>query len=338
MAQAVPLVRAIALLPTLRWLGRHGMPVETMLRRHQLDLAPELPPTRPVPLLKVADLLRDVAREAGPDVPCRIVEESADIDLVQVGRVALGSRTPAEALARIATAIPYFCSHELLSIDATQDSLVVHHAYGAPFDRESLHLMSQYALAVLDRICAMTGAPRPRFLRADLPAHPDFGVAHLEPWFDANRVTGNNTKSLSVTLDRGVAQRSFPRRSRDRTEQFARMGLQPLRGDGGFSQSVRILLAAILEDEETAPSLGRAAEAAGMSTRTFQRRLREENQGFKQLLDEVRQHRAVSLVTAGHEPIGRVARRLGYARPTSLNRSMMRWTSNTPTGFRKETV
>ncbi len=128
-------------------------------------------------------------------LPFRIVAESDDIDLVQVGRVALGARTPADALARVSFSLPYFCSHELLGLEIEEDSVLVRHAYGARFDGETLHLMSQYALAVLDRICAMSGAPAPRLLWAELPAHPDLGVAHLERWFGIDVVAGTDNEN-----------------------------------------------------------------------------------------------------------------------------------------------
>ena len=334
MAQAIPLVRAMASLPSLRWLDRHRIPAEPMLRRHGLSSLTYCAPMRPVPLLKIGALLRDIAREAGPDAPCRIVAESDDADLVQIGRVALGALTPADAIARISSALPYFCSHELLSLEVKEDGVLVHHAYGARFDGETLHLMSQYALAVLDRICAMSGAPAPRLSRAELPAHPDLGVAHLERWFGLGIVAGTNTRGLTAILPKAVAERRFPRYSRDRSEELKRARLEPLRNAGGFSELVRILLAAILEDEEKIPSVAQVAEASGMTSRTFQRRLNEENRTFKGLLDDVRQERALHLVTDGDEPIGHVASRLGYSRPTSLNRSMMRWTGKNPTAFR----
>lgn len=334
MAQAIPLVRAMALLPSLRWLGRHDVPAEKMLRRHGLFSVTSCTPTRPIPLLKVGALLRDIAGESGPDAPCRIVAESDDADLVQVGRVALGATTPAEALARISFALPYFCSHELLSLEAEEDRVLVRHAYGASFDGETLHLMSQYALAVLDRICAMSGAAAPRIAHAELPAHPEFDVAHLEAWFGVGTLAGTDTRTLTAILRKSVAERRYPRYSRDRSNELKRSGLEHLRNDGGFSESVRTLLSAMLEDEETVPSLARIAEASGMSSRTFQRRLNEENRTFKGLLDEVRQERARRLVAYGEEPISRVASRLGYSRPTSLNRSMMRWTGRNPTAFR----
>lgn len=335
MAQAIPLVRAIALLPTLRWLKTRDLPVESMLRAHGLTRVMYCGPFRPVPLLQVGALLGDIAGHVGSDAACKIVSEADEMDLVQVGRVALGTQTPAEALTRISMALPYFCSHELLSLDIGTHETVVRHAYGARFDAGNLHLMSQYALAVLDRICAMSGAAQPRFLRAEIPPHPARGVAHLERWFGAGVVFASDSGSLCVTLPNSVGGRRFARYSRDRSAELARAGLQPLRNDGGFADSVRTLLTAMLEDDEGLPVLGDVAEAAGLSRRTFQRRLQEEKRSFKSLLDEVRKEQAAHLIADGTEPISAVAFRLGYAQPTSLNRSMMRWTGRSPSSFRR---
>lgn len=335
MAQAIPLVRAIALLPALRWLKSHDVAVEGMLQSRGLARVMFCSPFRPVPLLQVGALLGDIAAQVGPDAPCQIVAETNDMDLVQVGRVALGTHTPAEALTRISMALPYFCSHELLSLEIGERVTVVRHAYGTRFNPVNLHLMCQYALAVLDRICAMSGASRPRLIRAEIPAHPIHAVDHLAPWFGDGVVVPGRMESLTVTLRNDVAGRRFPRYTRDRSAELARAGLQPLRNQGGFSDSVRTLLAAILEDEEGLPAIGDVAEAAGMSRRTFQRRLQEENRSFKSLLDEVRLQQAERLIAEGAEPISTVAFRLGYSQPTSLNRSMMRWKGRSPSAVRR---
>lgn len=335
MAQAIPLVRAIGLLPTLGWLEANKLPVESMLRQHGLASVQFCNPMRPVPLLKVGRLLNDIAGRIGPDAACQIVSETSDRDLVQVGRVALGTRTPTEALMRISFALPYFCSHELLSLDAGDDRLVIRHTYAVQFDTETLHLMSQYALAVLDRICAMSGAIGPRLSRVEMPAHPDHGIAHLESWFGNGLVRPNNVGSLRVTIPGSVANRRFDRYARDRSAELERTGLQPLRNDAGFANSVRLLLGTMLEDEEDLPSIGDVADAAGLSSRTFQRRLQAENQSFKGLLDEVRRERAIRLIADGCETVGTIATRLGYSRPTSLNRSMLRWTGHSPTSHRR---
>ena len=335
MAKAIPLVRAISLIPSVRWLERQNQPVAELLSSAGLPVSSLSNPMRPVPLLKVGELLRLIAQEFGPDVACRIVAETDEIDLVQIGRVALGTGTPLEALTRISFALPYFCSHELLSVEDTGGDIVVRHAYGAQFDDEVLHLMSQYALAVLDRICQMSGALAPRIDASELPAHPACGVAHLDRWFGDGRVAAAEGRTLMAVLLRAVAIRRFPRYSRDRSAELARAELQPLHVADGFAGSVRTLLSAMLEFEDAMPTVDLVAEAAGLSSRTFQRRLKEENSSFTDLLDEVRQKRAERLVAEGKEPIARVARRLGYAHPTALNRSMMRWTGMNPSEFRK---
>ena len=333
MAQAIPLVRAIALVPTLRWLCTNGFPVEAMLERRGLPNVLHGNPFRPVPLLNVGRLLRDIAEHIGPDAACRIIAETNDRNLVQVGRVALGTNTPHDALMRISAALPFFCSHELLNAEIADNGVVVRHSYGVGFDPETLHLMSQYALAVLDRICAMSGASAPRLRDIEIPGHPGLGAQHLDGWF-RTEVATCRSRSLHAIVPNEIAQRPFPRPARDRSAELARLGLTPLRGAGGFAVSVNMLMAAMIEDEEASPTLRQVATAAGLSTRTFQRRLHEEGSSFKSLLDETRREHAIRLISDGQTVAG-AAGRLGYSRPTSLNRSMMRWEGCSPTTYRQ---
>ncbi len=335
MAHAIPLVRAISLLPALRWLNRQGLQSKEILGNNGMAGAPYFDPLRPIPLLKAGALLRDISARVGPDAPCRIVSDTGDLELVQVGRVALGTTTPAEALGRISAALPFFCSHELLNIEAGETGCVVRHAYGARFDAETLHLMSQYALAVLDRICAMSGAAAPRITRAALPPHPEFGVSHLEPWFGEGRVAASTSGALMVTVPNTVALRHFPKFSRDRSAELARFDLKPLRTGGGFADSVRTLVGAMLDDGDGVPEIGQLADSAGISARTAQRWLKDEGTSFKAILDDARREQATRLVSHGDEPISAVAGRLGYSKQSSLHRSMLRWTGQSPSAYRK---
>lgn len=87
-----------------------------------------------------------------------------------------------------------------------------------------------------------------------------------------------------------------------------------------------MVLEYILEDEGAVPSVARVADAAGLSPRSLQRRLQQEQHSFKSLLDQVRQAQAQRLIAESAETVTSVADRLGYAQPTSLNRAMLRWT------------
>lgn len=332
MAHAVPMVRAMSLVPAVRWLEANGRPVETLLRSADLLSAPFGDPLRPVPLLKVGALLRSIAQAEGPDIACRIVAEAGIVELALLGRVALGTRTPEEALFRIAAALPLFCSHEHLSVQPTADGFQIRHSYAVRFDPETEHLMLQYAAAMADRLCSMTGARPPRLMRIEIPPHPSSGVTHLHRWF-GDAVVAREGHAIGILVQRDVFQRPFPTIARDRMLGKRPPEMVPLRGDGSFSGSARTMLSSMLDDR--VPTIADLAAASGTSVRTLQRWLEAEGTSFSMLLEQVRKSRALQRLSIGGDAIGTVASELGYARQASLTRAMRRWTGSPPTRFRE---
>lgn len=326
------MIRAMSLIPAVRWLSAHGLPVDRMLHVAGLSSAPFGDPLRPVPLLSVGVLLRALAHAEGPDVPCRIVAEASTLELALLGRVALGTRSPSEALGRIAAALPLFCSHEHLSLHPRPGGLQLRHSYPVNFDAETEHLMLQYAVAMADRLCGMTGVGSPRLARIEIPPHPESGVEHLRKRFGA-AIVAKPGRAISISIDSNVADRPFPNVARDRMLGKRPRGMVPLRGDGSFAGSARVMLSSMLEDG--VPSLEQLAAASGTSVRTLQRRLREEETSFAALLEEVRRDRAVKQLASGGGSIVSLSAELGYQRQASLTRAMRRWTGLPPTRFRQ---
>ncbi len=183
MSAAIPLIRGFALLPTLHWLASEGLSVDRALAEVDLSLSPITHPFRPIPLAHAAALLRNAAREHGPDLPCRIVSKTSSLEIAMLGKVALGARTPGEALARIVAALPYYCSHEQVSFEKKAGQYVVREFFAHRFDSETKHTLLQYAAAMIDRILSMAGASSPRFAKIEIPPHPVHGVGHLRRWF-----------------------------------------------------------------------------------------------------------------------------------------------------------
>ena len=107
-----------------------------------------------------------------------------------LGKVALGARTPGEALARIVAALPYYCSHEQVSFERKAGQYVVREFFAHRFDPETKHTLLQYAAAMIDRILSMAGSPPPRFAKIEIPPHPVHKVEHLRRWF-GDRVIGD---------------------------------------------------------------------------------------------------------------------------------------------------
>lgn len=77
-----------------------------------------------------------------------------------------------------------------------------------------------------------------------------------------------------------------------------------------------------------------AAEAAGMSVRTLQRRLVEVGLTYSRLLDDVRFTLAVSLMKNPEMKLIEIALDLGYDSPGSFTRAFRRWSGFSPKEFR----
>ncbi len=78
-----------------------------------------------------------------------------------------------------------------------------------------------------------------------------------------------------------------------------------------------------------------AAAAANISTRTLQRRLRENGQSFGQLTESVRQELAMKYILNPGISLGEISYLLGFSEPSSFSRAFRRWTGETPRKMRQ---
>ena len=332
MPAAIPLIRGFALLPTLHWLAGEGVSVERALAEVDLSLSPITHPFRPIPLAHAAALLRNAAREHGPDLPCRIVSRTSSLEVAMLGKVALGTRTPGEALARIVAALPYYCSHEQVSFERKAGQYVVREFFAHRFDPETKHTLLQYAAAMIDRILSMAGNPPPRFAKIEIPPHPVHKVEHLRRWF-GDRVIEAESRGITVLIEDRVMERAFSKVARDRLNPRALDSGASLRGGETFSDSVKALLNMMVENDE-ALNMKRVVAAAGMSSRTFQRQLKEEGTSFSDLLADVRRSETLKRLKERNLTIAAIATDLGYSDQAAFTRAFRRWTGVPPSRFR----
>jgi AraC-like DNA-binding protein len=335
MPAAIPLIRGFALLPTLHWLAGEGVSVERALAEVDLSLSPITYPFRPIPLAHAAALLRNAAREHGPDLPCRIISKTSSLEIAMLGKVALGARTPAEALARIVAALPYYCSHEQVSFERNAGLYVVREFFAHRFDPETKHTLLQYAAAMIDRILGMAGGPPPRFAKIEVPPHPLHKVEHLRPWF-GDRVVEAEARGITVVIEGRVMERAFNKLARDRLNPRALGTGASLRGGETFSDSVKAFLNLMVENDE-ALNMKRVVAAAGMSARTFQRQLKEEGASFSELLADVRRGETLKRLKERNLTIAAIARDMGYSDQATFTRAFRRWTGVPPSRFRATT-
>ncbi len=93
MPGSIPLIRASAIAPFLRWMRANGRPVDTLLRGSGLAEFPVDDPDQPIPLLGLFRFARMAGEVEGPDLPSRVVTPDSLSDMGYIGSVALAGKT-----------------------------------------------------------------------------------------------------------------------------------------------------------------------------------------------------------------------------------------------------
>ncbi|MFD0982551.1 helix-turn-helix transcriptional regulator [Tropicimonas aquimaris] len=331
MPKTIPLIRAANVLPLVRFLEANGNAGAPFLDAVDLGYWFALEPLDPVPMLNAIELLRDMSRAYGPDVGAAIVSQASIGELAFIGQVALGARTPAEALKRVAMALPMHCTHEMLRVEDSRGALSITHTLSVRIDPEALHAIHVLFCSMISQLCRFTGLQPPLLDRIAAVPHPETGLDALVAHFGDCVVPGPD-HSLRITLDAHVALNPFRIVARDRFANSADIVIPPLAEDSSLAASVRSVIAAMLHGGE--PTIERVARAGGMSVRTLQRRLTEEGTSFSVELDRVRRQLAVALLQAPDLDLSDLSERLGYSSTSTLSRAVRRLVGKSPSGAR----
>lgn len=99
-----------------------------------------------------------------------------------------------------------------------------------------------------------------------------------------------------------------------------------------FLSSVDLVIESTLEAEQADVAI--AARAAGLSVRSFQRRLADAGASYSEMVDRVRFRKAMDWLHDQHVKIVEIAFALGYSDPAHFTRAFRRWTSLTPLQYR----
>lgn len=113
----------------------------------------------------------------------------------------------------------------------------------------------------------------------------------------------------------------------------AKMLLGRLPDDASHAGRVREAIRAELRGGD--PRLATIAGRLAMSSRTLQRRLRDEGVVFNDVVDDLRWSAARSYLSQGDIAATEVAHLLGFSSQSSFNRAFKRWSGLTPTEFRR---
>ena len=108
--------------------------------------------------------------------------------------------------------------------------------------------------------------------------------------------------------------------------------LTELKKNTGVAGRARQVLLANLESPPDASAL---AGQLGLSTRTFRRRLQEENTSYRELIDDLRAQTAIRYMRDTRLTVENIAFLLGFSDPAAFRYAFKRWTKTTPNAFRR---
>lgn len=77
------------------------------------------------------------------------------------------------------------------------------------------------------------------------------------------------------------------------------------------------------------------ADQLAMSRQTLYRKLKQEGVSFQELVEEVRQEKAMAYLNAGRYSLSEIAFLLGFSEQSAFSRAFKRWTGKSPAQFRK---
>lgn len=333
MATMIPLIRAAALVPHIRWLEARDRPVDAYLADAGVPGDPVGQRERPIPLRATFNFVREAAeREGMPDLGFRVMTEESLQLLGEYGRGILASATVEQALHRAERTMPYFCTHERLELRGRRGARRVTVNFGIDVDQAALH---QGQLMTAGYFCSLLSAARPKappVSRIQMTPHPRHGFdampAELRPMLaesaDSTMSVQLEESVLALPLLHGVT-RLHPA---DPAGDWPNLRLQ-----AEFLFCARMLVEGMVEDG--AVHVERLAIAAGMSVRTLQRRLAAEGITFSGLVDAARRKAALKAIAEPGTAIAEVANAVGYASPSALTRAVRRWMGQPPRALRK---
>jgi AraC-like DNA-binding protein len=328
MTSSIPLIRASAVVPieyALRAAGRYS-PEPFVLSG--LPASPLTDPTRLVAFNGYFNLLDRLTKSEGPDFGCRTATPETLLLLGTPAAAARASRTVRDALMKFSRTLHFHASHVIVIVNMVPGGIEVSEAAPVPSSDTAQHAGHQQVasfISALGRI--INGEPLPA--RITVSAHPELGIEHLRPHLGSD-ITISAKRHLTMFIPDAALDMVLPWEPIPFVPTGPSLASEQL---ATLTGSARALIEGMLRDGEV--NLDRLALAAGRSRRTMQRLLQTENTSFAELVDSVRQQRALAELNGTGNKVSAIASGMGYSNTSSLTRAVRRWTDAPPSKLRR---
>ncbi len=331
---SIPLVRANAILPLIKFLDQNGCPSERFLKQAKLPIATLENPETLIPLHSGFTFSELVARQEGIELFGVLAAQQARIeDFGLFAKVACQSLTLYDFLHTIVTLLTKtHNSGAKVWLTQENDRVWFNHQYTQSVNLDN-HQAQYYACCLYVQIIQQVTGSRWHPTDLHFQARQLRGLENIELFSQVqlqfnrpNNAIGFAKTLLSLPIKQSMAV--HPSNLQQDYETLVALGPKP-----DFVGSLKQLVRSHLPDGGLPITL--AAEAANLSARTLQRRLAEDGLSYSRLVDQIRFQLALDLLKDPSIQLMDVALELGYTEPATFTRSFQRWTGTSPREFRR---
>lgn len=326
----IPLVRAAVVLPFVNFLARMGAPTERLLKQANLPGCAFEDSEALIPLTQSFAFAELAARSEGIENLGMLVGQQTQFSqLGAFATVVCQSLTLHELLHKILKFHSALLNGEQIWLAEDHDYLWLHHRYTVP--HHICTYQGQY-YTVLMYLNALRLAAGSHWQPDELHLS---GLHRLSSFLDLDFL-GNtpihfHQPTNAIRFSKAMLSKPLIHLAKPalcNTEEILKQTAPSVDFSDSLSQLIRSLL------PEGYPSLAIVAEAAGMSIRTFQRRLEDSHLNYSQLVEQVRFEQATQLLQDSTNKLIDIAFDLGYTDPANFSKAFKRWTGISPREFR----
>jgi len=191
-----------------------------------------------------------------------------------------------------------------------------------------------YHVANMEQAIRQLGISPPRAVEVRLRhAAPRDAAGYLDLYGIAPRFGCPRYELVYPAGLRDVGVTTFNSRLRDYFDLECRRAIEKLGADAGVAAQVRKALIGAMDGGDS--GIEAIGKRLGMSTRSLQRRLSEEQTSYNDLLAEVREQFAKRYLARGTVTASEVAYLIGFTEPPAFFKAFKRWTGLTPREFQE---
>ncbi len=329
---SIPLIRASAVIPFVKFLNQLGSPTDRLLQQAGLPISALNNPEALVPLYQCFAFGERAARFEGIENLGIIVgQQTPFAQMGGLAKLACQSLTLYDLLHTLTQLIHTYNSEVRVWLTQQGEQMWLNHQFlctAKVQNQQAQYFSLQMYLNALQLVMGERWQPDQLYTPASavkgLASFAAFSATPIE-FNHSHNAIGFSASLLSLPL-RSSSQRSALKSSLDVDI------LQASAPSSDFSEALQQLIRSLMSDGY--PRIELAAAAAGMSMRSMQRRLTEVGLSYSKLVEQVRFQTALDLLQDPNIKLIEIAAELGYTDAANFTHAFKRWTGVSPRKYR----